>query len=255
MAETLFLEISIAGGLLTLMLVATEAGFRCGRRIKSAEERADSALGTVQGATLGLLALLLGFSYAAAGSRFIDRQDMIVTEANAIGTAYLRADLLDKEHREPYREALRKYADARIEFFGEMNAERLAEVQKRCEALHLEMWRAAVDGVKKSAHFDETVLPPLNEVIDLHTKRLTLMNRHIPALVLGVLIVCSAVALGTVGYGCGSTGRRHLVLTFGLAFLLTAALWLVIDLDYPRRGFIRINQDAMLAVKQNMQAQ
>lgn len=109
-------DISIAAGLLLLLLVALEAGFRIGRRATGgADASLSSQVGAIQGALLGLLGLLLAFSFAAAGARFLERQDLIVQEANAIGTAYLRADLLDEPHRSELRAALRRYTENRIE--------------------------------------------------------------------------------------------------------------------------------------------
>jgi len=125
MTNYVWLELLIAAGLLLLTLGVSEVGFRVGRRAKAKVPEADSPqLGTVQGAILGLLGLLLGFSFAAAGGRFIERHDLIVAEANAIGTASLRADLFDEPYRGQYRKLLRDYTTNRMAMFNTTAARR-----------------------------------------------------------------------------------------------------------------------------------
>ena len=85
------------------------------------------------------------------------------------------------------------------------------------------------------------MLTPVNDVIELHSTRLAAARKHIPGLVLALLISCSALALGVIGYGSGLVGRRRAPLTLSLALLISAALWITIDLDYPRRGLIRLS--------------
>jgi hypothetical protein len=249
------LPLAIAVGLLAVMLLATETGYRLGRRRAADDDKSvDMVITTVLSATLGLVGLLLGFSFAAAGSRFIDRMDVIVRESNAIGTAYLRTDLLDEPYRGTCRRALRDYTATRIELFGEWEAEKVAPIRARSEALQNVFWKAAIDGVRKEGKFDETVLPPMNEVIDLHTTRHAMEHRHIPVLVFSLLIACTAVALSALGYGCGKKGRRHWASTSSLGLLLAAVLWIVLDLDYPRAGLLQINQDPMIALMESLKA-
>ena len=111
-----FEDVGVAVALLIAVIVALDAGFRAGRRAARAEQRAepDGQVGAIQGAVLGLLGLLLAFSFAAAGSRFIERQDLIAREANAIGTSWLRADLLAEPHRSELRAALEAYTAQHI---------------------------------------------------------------------------------------------------------------------------------------------
>ena len=126
----------VAAGLFGLLLVSLEAGFRAGRRAALAGDAAASGqVGAIQGAVLGLLGLLLAFSFAAAGARFLERQDLIVQEANAIGTASLRADLLDEAQRAELRAALKSYTEHRIELStrlrGGVDPPALAEIERR----------------------------------------------------------------------------------------------------------------------------
>jgi hypothetical protein len=93
------------------------------------------------------------------------------------------------------------------------------------------------------------VLPPVNEVIDLHTTRVAAGRKHLPAFVLGLLVACSAMSIGTIGYGWGLTGRRCPMMTAALALLIAAALWTTIDLDYTRAGLLRLSDQPLKELK------
>lgn len=246
----LVIELLIALALISVMVLSTQAGYWWGRHRNVPSD--DLLLGTISGASLGLVALLLGFSFAMVGNRFVERQDLIVKEANALGTAFLRADLLESPYREAYRQTLRDYTASRIRLFQETVGDDFKAAQVASESLHPVMWKAAMEGVRKSPQFDKTVLPPLNEVIDLHTVHIMTMYRHLPLLVLCVLIACAMLALISLGYGCGLRNRRNFILTSGLGLLLAMVFWLVIDLDYPRAGILRINQSPMLDLQKSM---
>ncbi len=235
------LQAGIPIGLLLILAVGLEAGYRIGLRPGSREAQAAGQVGAIQGAMLGLLGLLLGFSFAGAAGRYIERQDLILTEANAIGTAYLRADLLEAAHRSALREALTRYVEHRIRvsraFTFSISEDAVAQVSK----LHSQMWEAAVSGVAARPHATMAVLPPVNEVIDLHSSRVAAADKHAPALVLGLLAVCAVLSMGVIGYSCGLSRRRALMMTVPLVLLIGTALWTTIDLDYGRVGLIRIS--------------
>jgi len=93
------------------------------------------------------------------------------------------------------------------------------------------------------------VLPPVNEVIDLHATRLAAGYKHVPSLVMGLLVSCSALAIGVIGYACGLGRRRRVPLTMSLAVLVGAALWITIDLDHPRAGLLILNDAPLKALR------
>jgi hypothetical protein len=242
----------VAAGLFGLLFVSLELGFRSGRRARSeSDPSAGAQVGAIQGAVLGLLGLLLAFSFAAAGSRFLERQDLIVTEANAIGTAFLRADLLDEPHRSELRMALQHYTEQRLAVSARLQQglgltpADLDEIER----LHARIWRAAAAGVAARPAATLAVLAPVNEVIDLHTLRLAASRKHLPFLVLGLLIACSAIAIGVIGYGGGMSGRRRVPLTAALTILIGTGLWITIDLDYPRGGLIQLSDAPLEALR------
>jgi hypothetical protein len=243
-------DVLVGVGLLAALAVALEIGFRLGKRAsEDADPRAAGQVGAVQGAVLGLLGLLLAFSFAAAGSRFLEKQDLIVTEANAIGTATLRADLLDQPHRSELRAALREYTEYRIQLSAQLRSGMPVGAHSEIERQHARIWNAAVEGVAARPAAILAVLDPMNELIDLHSTRLAAGRKHLPMVVLGLLIACSLLAIGVIGYGSGMGGRRRLPLTLSLTLLVGAALWITIDLDYPRGGLLQLSDAPLQALK------
>lgn len=240
----------IVVGLLVILLLALEVGFRRGRRAVELHDEAPSAqIGAVQGAILGMLGLLLAFSFAAAGGRFLERQDMIVAEANAIGTAWLRADLLDEPARSELRAALKDYTVHRITARSRFSAQMLDADAVEIERLHARIWQSALAGVRARPEAVLALLNPVNEVIDLHSTRLYAAQKHLPTLVLALLIASSVLALGVIGYGCGVAGRRSAAMTVPLAIVIGVALWITIDLDYPRRGLLQLSDAPLRALR------
>jgi hypothetical protein len=234
-------DLAVAAGLLVALLVALEAGFRAGRRAGRLPDAAGGQVGAVQGAVLGLLGLLLAFSFAAAGARFLERQDLIVAEANAIGTAYLRADLLDEPQRSELRAALQRYTEQRLALSANMQKNLTSAALEEIERFHVRIWRAASAGVAARPAAAVVVLPPVNEVIDLHATRMAAAHKHLPPLVMGLLILSSLLAIGVMGYGSGIGGERRVILTGSLAVLIGMALWITIDLDHTRAGLIQVS--------------
>jgi len=243
-------DVSIALGLLAVMLLALEVGYRAGRRAGRDEAAGvGGQVGAIQGAVLGLLGLLLAFSFAAAGSRFLERQELIAQEANALGTSSMRANLLDEPQRSDLLEALSAYAAHRLQATASLRHGLDPAVSAEVERLHDRIWRAASQGVARRPEYALAVLNPVNEVVDLHSLRAYAGLKRLPALVLGLLIACSLVAVAVIGYGCGMDGLRRRFLTWSLVLLISSALWITIDLDQPRRGLLQLDDSPLRALK------
>ena len=233
-------ELLVAGGLILGAWLSHRVGHLVGRRFDPKDEAFGQQLGLIRNATLALVAFLVGFAFAGAGTRFIERADLIVTEANALGTAWLRADALPDPQRGELKAALREYTEDRVAALGTNDP---AEVQKRLDkvpGLHQRMWRAAVKGTESNAALMLVVLPPLNEVIDLNTTHLALARRHWPWPIMAVLLASVALSYGLVGFGTGRSRRHFSALDSIYGVVLAIAMWMVIDLDYPRRGILQV---------------
>jgi hypothetical protein len=232
-------ELLVAIGLVVGVVAAHEIGFRLGSVISSDDEPFDRQIGLVRTITAALVAFLIGFAFSGAASRFIDRQDIIVKEANALGTAYLRADTIIEPHRSDLKAALKEYTADRVALLSREGRDQIAPLLAKVSGLHKKMWRSAINATEDNAPLMAIVLPPINEVIDLHSTHLAMARRHLPIPIMTVLFGAAAVGVGIIGFGNGRIGRRFSVLDAVYGVVLAAALWMTIDLDYPGIGVIR----------------
>ncbi len=242
----LLFQLGIPVGLVAVMLLSVDVGFRVGRRrVRRAETHEALDTGSTQGALLGLLGLLLAFSFGGASSRYVERQDLIMREANVIGTAYLRADLLDPPHAEELQAALVHYVDHRLEISRSLRLVLPRHLLDEVREQHVEIWRIALAGVQEKPGMTFAVLGPINEVFDLHASRVAAGQRRLPGLILVLLVACSMLTLGVLGYASALAHRRNGAMNAAVAVLISAAMWTTFDLDSPRIGLIRISDVAL----------
>ncbi|HUO08046.1 MAG TPA: hypothetical protein VM008_07090 [Phycisphaerae bacterium] len=237
--------------LLALLLVIIEIGYRAGKRhAKRNVENSALDIGTIQAAILGLLGLLLAFTYSSASTRMETRKQMIVSEANDIGTAFLRADLLPEPQRSALRNALRDYANTRIiEDDVAADPEKSRAAIANSEAILSRLWPIATDlaatGTRPFTPADALVLQSLNAVIDTHSSRLAAGRDHLPPAILALLLFVAFISVGISGYACGLAGHHNLLLTTMLALLITAVMLTIADLDSPHAGLLRASQQSL----------
>jgi hypothetical protein len=229
-----------------LVLLALEAGFLHGRRRHLRGKGKTEVSGAMVGATMGLLAFIMGFTFNGAAGRHDVRKSLVIEEANAIETTWLRAGLLADPYRTDMRGLLRTYVDVRVKAAaGKMD---LSEAAHQSEALHEKMWAVAEDVGRKDASSITTGLfiQTLNEVIDLHLKRLTVAIRNrVPLtiwLTLYLLMTVGMVMMGSL-IGLGGVRQYGMELALGLSF--SVVLFVIADLDRPQEGLINVSQQAM----------
>jgi hypothetical protein len=235
-------------GLFGGLALAHEIGYIVGRRAKG-RGKETAGLAAVQGAMLGLLGLLLAFSYAGAAQRFTDRQALLVREVNAVGTLHLRTEVLAEPSRGALRAAVSEYIRARIQLSDAHDDASVRELMNHLTVLQDRMWVAGRDGVASSPALAVVVLPAINDVLDLFAERNAAVDRHLPGLVLVLLFMSAAASVATVAYGFGLSGGRHLATMWALVLMIAFAMWVTIDLDYPRRGIIQMNLAPIEALK------
>jgi len=234
-------ELLVAMGLIAGVVVAHESGFWLGSLTHSKDEPFDRQIGLVRTSTAALVAFLIGFAFSGAASRFIDRQDLIVKEANALGTAYLRADTIAEPQRGELKAALKEYTADRVTLLSREGRDQIETLLAKVSGLHEQMWKSAINATKDDAPLMAVVLPPINEVIDLHSVHLAMARRHLPIPILAMLLGTAAIGVGMIGFGNGRLGRRFSLLDAVYGVALAAALWMTIDLDYPGIGLIRVS--------------
>ncbi len=246
----------IALALFNVLLVSSEIGFRRGRAAgPSLMEASKSQLSSFQGAVMGLLSLLLGFSFALAESRFETRRHLVVEESNAIGTTYLRSQMLPEPHRTEIAKLLREYIDSRLEFFQAGVDEDLVKgALGKAEGVQQQLWSQALAVTAKDPRPVPTGLfiTPLNDVIDLHAKRDAARLNRVPEIVLWLLTIAAIGSMGLAGYGGGVGSRRNLAHTMTAALIIGLVILVIVDFDRPRRGLIQISQQSMIALRQSL---
>jgi hypothetical protein len=245
MGETGILLVFVPS-LFLIMLLVLETGRRIGKRYYSMEEsehhRGNRIL--VESAIYGLLGLLIAFTVSGAASRFDARRTLTVQEANTIGTAYLRLDLLPAAAQPELRRKFRRYAEARLAVFRLLpdfeasNAEAV-----RANELQRLIWNeaiAALPGVPQSATL--MLLPALNEMFDITSSRAIAAQAHTPLVILCALAVLALFCCLLAGYGlAGENPLGSALRMIGFALIVTLTIFVILDLDYPRVGLIRLD--------------
>lgn len=234
-------------------VVAIELGFRLGLRDRAqSDDRAMDHIKALQVALLGLLALLLGFNFAMAASRFDTRKALIQEEVNTIGTTWLRAQLLPAPLQQEICELLKQYVSARIEFMSAgIDAAGLESVNDKASSIEAQIWKLTRATVAEGKGDPQVLLlvESLNDMVNVKWKRRAVLDNHVPEPVLHLLFIVAVGALGFISYGYGLTGRRRHGSTVIFALLIALVLLTILDFDRPRGGFIRVDDDAMVRLQ------
>jgi hypothetical protein len=242
---------ALFGATVALILVVVEAGFRVGRwRQRRAEHEREAPVGAIVAAGLGLLAFLLAFTFGMAASRFDTRRGLVLDEANAIGTTYLRAALLPEPHRTKIRTLLREYVDLRLEA---VQPGMTVPARERSEELQGRLWAQAVIVAEKPTPITGLFIQSLNEVIDLHAKRVTLgLRNRIPLTIWLALYSTAILAMAGVGYYAGLASTTRSLATLALVVTFSGILCLIADLDRPQEGLLEVSQQAMVDLRKSV---
>jgi hypothetical protein len=237
--------------LLLTVLAAITIGVLTGRRLRAAGKGGHESLGVTQGALLGLVALLLAFGMSMAVNRYENRRQLVVDEANAIGTAYLRSQLLSEPHRTTSIALFSDYADAAIALAEEVpDTTAFEATSARIDGLERSMWLAAGQAVAQdpTGTAPRLYIEALNEMFDSHSARQASLANRVPDTVMVLQVVGSAVALGVLAMYLTMLGRG--VATSLLAgMVVVLILFVSLDLDRPRRGLIKVPDAPLVDVR------
>jgi hypothetical protein len=236
-----------AAGLFVGMLLCLEVGRRLGiRRLARDAEGVAAGLGKVEGSSFALFGLLLAFTFSGATTRFDVRRYLIAEESNAIGTAYLRLELLPGNVKPGLQEAFREYLDSRIGYFQKKVADPEAAKAELARSVELqgEIWTRAVAGSRlPDGHPDagKLLLPALNEMIDITTTRYMSSVTHPPGIIFmllfGLGLGCSLLA----GYAMAGSKRRSWLHIVGFVATTVITIYVILDMEYPRHGLFRVD--------------
>lgn len=258
MPETLYglNSLVIALALLASMVIAVEVGHRLGRpRHLRSDDATRTHVNGIQSSLLGALALLIGFTFSLALQRFDSRSEAVVTEANAIGTATLRAGLLPDDVRADSQDLLRRYVDSRIADSTVALSARGARdaAQATTRALMEALWQQGLVAARANDSPVTTglYLSALNDMFDAWGRRDAELNRHVPEVILLLLNVTCVLSGGVIGYAAGLGGHRPSRSTYIFVVLLVAIAFVIVDLDRPRRGLIRVDHRPLFELQKS----
>jgi hypothetical protein len=237
---------AIAAGLFVGILGCLEAGRWLGKRAISHHGAGHQpSVSSLEGAVFALMGLLIAFTFSGALTRFDERRAQVVSEANAIGTAWLRIDLLPAPAQPKLRDTFRDYLDARIATYKKL-PDMVAAKQElaRSQKLQSEIWAQAVDVMRLPDSRTSTevlMMGALNEMFDITTVRVVATQMHPPGIVYAMLFGLALAAALLAGYQSAGDKRRDWVHQFGFAAILSLTLYVILDIEHPRLGLVRID--------------
>jgi len=238
--------------LFVLMVIAHAIGhkLKLSHFAKKNFEHSDG-LGPVEGSLLGLLALLLSFTFSLSASRYDDRRQVVIDEANAIGTAILRCDLYPDTIKKELTSNFRKYVDARIEYFDAgIDESKITIAKKNTEKYYTKIWNIATNTSQNSENVlrFQQMIPALNSMIDIVTSREESKNATVPESIFWLLFLLILSSSFIIGY---SDSKKHInhVLILGFCLMTCLTVLLILDLDRPRRGLINVNNSEQKIVE------
>ena len=251
---------------LTVALVLCAIGFGVllgKRRLRQADHESESSLGTVIGAVMGLLAFMLAFTFSISAERFQTRRELLLQEVNTIYTTYLRAELLREPHRSEVQELLREYVAVRVNLARKISQQTSQQVQEtlndgilQSEEINKQLWTyaSALAAADRSSEIDALFISSLNDMIELHNSRATIIGYRIHGPVWLILYCITVLTMLTVGYQEGIAGKGSLKMALVLAFTFSAVIFLIADLDRIT-GTLRVNQQPLLQLQHKIQEQ
>lgn len=254
--ETIMILFSIS--LFLGMLILQEVGRRFGlsRRL-SDPEGSEKGIGAIEGAVFGLLGLMIAFTFSGAASRFEDRRHLITEEANDIGTAYLRIDLLPVSVQPQMRQLFRDYLDSRLETYRHAShKDEAMKIYSKSVAIQERIWNLAIQNCNSDSAYDDAcklLIPSLNDMIDITTTRLMATLIHPPMIIFLLMGLMCLLSSLLAGYGMSSKSRNlmHMVI---FAAIMCVTVYIILDMEYPRVGFITVeNADqALIDLRKSM---
>ncbi len=237
--------IAVAVSLFVSMILSLEFGYRMARRGHRNRSEISEGVGTIEAAVFALLGLLLGFSFAGGTERLDARRDLIVQEANAIGTAYLRMDLLPESEQNPMRRLFRDYLDARIGAYAKLPDTAAADREfSKAADIQKVIWTRGVAASKAQDNeaVARLVLPALNDMIDVTTSRTIALFTGLPGLIFGLLIGVAVLSGVLAGWAMAKRETRSWLHSVLYAAIVSVTIYTVADLDSPRSGLIRLDR-------------
>ena len=248
--------VATAAFLFLSLMLASEAGYRLGRRVaarKSASSEDVSVTSTLTAGMIALLAFTLGLSISYAQNRFEVRRDLVQVEANAIGTAWLRATLIDSAEGLAIAAKIEDYARVRLAFTTAVSEADVPALVAQTHSLQTDIWRdTQVIAQRAPTPITVALINALNEMFDASAAQQFAFESRVPVNLLMMLYFGALLAIGALGYQFGLIGKRQIVLTSLLLTMWSGGMLLIVDLNQPRIGRVRVDPAPLIWVIQEL---
>ena len=235
-----------------IALLSVEAGrWLAAYRHRHETQEKEAPVGGMVGGTLGLLAFMLAFTFGLASTRFEARRQILLQEANAIGTCHLRAGMLSEPMRTDSRNLLREYVDVRLDA---VNPGKLAQGMAKSEEIHQRLWTVATTAAEKEKNVITSLfIQALNQVIDLHATRVMAgIRSRVPGIIWLVLYFLLILVMVMLGYQSGLAKSRRSIAVLALVIGFSSVFFLIADLDRPGQGLLQTSQEALTDLRRTM---
>jgi hypothetical protein len=247
---------SLPNGIVLLMvfailLFASYFGFRLGALVESRGPEGNPYFlaEVVPSTILGLLTLILGFTFSMTVGRFENRRRLVIEEANAISTTYLRSKLLRSSHGAVIGELLTRYLDERIAYY----AEDRKDSDPRLEALRSEIWNHVIEATRVDrGAIENGFVTSMNVTFDIGNARNIALRKQLPPMIYWSILFIAAMAMTSFNFARAMRGERGLWQPALLVLMISFVFCLILDIERPREGAVRITQDAMLGVRDSI---
>jgi hypothetical protein len=221
------------------------------RTRKTNEQVNDSPIGSVVGAALGLLAFMLAFTFQIVDNRYGHRKELLLEEVTNIRTTYLQAGLIPEPFRTSSRELLVQYTDLRMILAKDASLSQLENMKSRSQFILDSLWHysEALAAQDRSSEAYSLYTASVNNLVEDYNKRITLTFEYrIPAAILWVLFIVTLFSMLLLGYQFGISGRKNTILAFFTAVIFSSVMFLILALDRPETGIMKLNQTPMITL-------
>ncbi|WP_454695131.1 bestrophin-like domain [Achromobacter aegrifaciens] len=242
----------LLAGLAVLFFVLLLIAMRIGKRLGHGADDKSAGAAAIEASVFALLGLLVAFTFSGAAQRMAERRNLLVQEVNSIGTAWLRIDMLNAQDQPKLREQFRRYVDTRIDYYRHVpDLDQRDAIAARAGALQKEIWTASMSAARNTVPpFATSYIGAVNEMFDVSSAQTVAQKVHPPIATYAFLVFLALVCACLIGSKLAATQRDSLLHQLVYAVVMTAAIYIIVDFEFPRIGTIRIDQsDALLAAQ------
>lgn len=239
-----------------ILVVAYRLGVYLGKRNAALKQEGHlGRVSNIQAGLMGLLGVMLAFSFSLSSQRYEKRRQLVIQESMNIGTAYFRAGLLPDPLKRDVRNLLEKYLDERINYYQPENSyENKSEFQKKSESLHVQIWAKTAEIGKKAPTLNTNItILALNDMIDISGNISSEFQSHVPQFILLLLVFISVCTILIMGYTDGLSSEKNIVFAIILNLVLCSILLLIIDMDRPTSGYLKSDTYGLTELKKEIQ--